>query len=95
MDKEQRTWSANVIKGICILQYSSKNIPCEELCIYIGCVPEPTYNSASVIYLFFFFGAVLCMCEGTTVCSLSWLIRDVVLACYGYMVTPYGNIVWK
>jgi len=44
MDNEQRTWSASVIKGICIVKYNSKNVSCEELCIYIGGCSWPDMN---------------------------------------------------
>jgi len=42
MDIEQRTWFANFIKGIFIVQYSFKNMSCEEFCTYIGGVPDLT-----------------------------------------------------
>jgi hypothetical protein len=32
----------NFIKGICIVQNNFKNISCEELCTYIGGVPDLT-----------------------------------------------------
>jgi len=42
MDIEPRTWSANFIKGIYIVQYSFKKIFCEDFCAYICGVPDLT-----------------------------------------------------